>query len=183
MRKSKAADIALACARAADDAYRTVLEHELNTLYDAVQEDFSSFYVQSTKRNESKFTAKLTPSEGKLDFDVSRSSRSWSFRVRMTEIIRICSCPNHSASVTAFSAVFPAIGNRCAFFPCCRRYGLWCQTGLKAEARLGSKGEWCLSTPKMTRISLCMTAPRICSLDSSGRRDWICRAQSLMGAQ
>jgi hypothetical protein len=48
-----------------------VLEHELNTLYDAVQEDFSTFYRAINEDDESKFTAKLTPSEGKLDFDVN----------------------------------------------------------------------------------------------------------------
>jgi hypothetical protein len=71
MRKSKAADIAWACAKAGYDAYCTVLEHELNTLYDAVQEDFSTFYRAINEEDESKFTAKLTPSEGKLDFDVN----------------------------------------------------------------------------------------------------------------
>lgn len=71
MRKNKAADIAWTCAKAAYNSYCTVLEHELNTLYDAVQEDFSSFYRAINEEDESKFTAKLTPSEGKLDFDVN----------------------------------------------------------------------------------------------------------------
>lgn len=71
MRKSKAAEIAWACAKTAYDAYCSVLEHELNTLYDAVQEDFSAFYRAINEEDESKFTAKLTPSEGKLDFDVN----------------------------------------------------------------------------------------------------------------
>ena len=48
-----------------------MLEHELNTLYDAVQEDFSTFYRAINEDDESKFTAKLTPSEGKLEFDVN----------------------------------------------------------------------------------------------------------------
>jgi AAA domain len=71
MRKSKAADIAWTTAKAAYDAYCSVLEHELNTLYDAVQEDFSTFYRAINEDDEAKFTAKLTPSEGKLDFDVN----------------------------------------------------------------------------------------------------------------
>jgi ABC-type transport system involved in cytochrome c biogenesis ATPase subunit len=71
MRKNKAAETASTCAKAAYDAYCSVLEHELNTLYDAVQGDFSTFYRAINEDDESKFTAKLTPSEGKLDFDVN----------------------------------------------------------------------------------------------------------------
>jgi hypothetical protein len=71
MRRGKAADIAWKCAKSAYDAYCIVLEHELETLYDAVQEDFSLFYRAINEEDESKFTAKLTPSEGKLDFDVN----------------------------------------------------------------------------------------------------------------
>jgi energy-coupling factor transporter ATP-binding protein EcfA2 len=71
MRKSKAAEIAWTSAKTAYDAYCSVLEHELNTLYDAVQEEFSAFYRAINEEDESKFTAKLTPNEGKLDFDVN----------------------------------------------------------------------------------------------------------------
>ncbi|HUZ91701.1 MAG TPA: AAA family ATPase [Methylocella sp.] len=71
MRKSKAAEIAWTCAKAAYEVYCGVLEHELNTLYDAVQEDFSTFYRAINEDDEGKFTAKLTPSEGKLDFNVN----------------------------------------------------------------------------------------------------------------
>jgi hypothetical protein len=71
MRKGKAADIAWTCAKAAYDAYCAVLEHELNTLYDAVQKDFSSFYRAINEEDESKFTANLTPSQGKLELDVN----------------------------------------------------------------------------------------------------------------
>lgn len=71
MRKNKAAEIALNSVKAAYDAYCSVLEDELNTLYEEVQEDFSKFYRAINKDDESKFTAKLTPSEGKLDFDVN----------------------------------------------------------------------------------------------------------------
>ena len=71
MRKNKAAEIALNSVKAAYDAYCSVLEDELNTLYEEVQEDFSKFYRAINEDDESKFTAKLTPSEGKLDFDVN----------------------------------------------------------------------------------------------------------------
>jgi hypothetical protein len=47
------------------------MEDELNTLYEDVQEDFSTFYRAINEDDEAKFTAKLTPSEGKLDFDVN----------------------------------------------------------------------------------------------------------------
>jgi hypothetical protein len=47
------------------------LEDELNTLYDDVQKDFSTFYRAINEDDEAKFTAKLTPSEGKLDLDVN----------------------------------------------------------------------------------------------------------------
>ena len=71
MRKNKAAEIACASAKAAYDAYCSVMEDELNTLYDDVQEDFSTFYRAINEDDEVKFTAKLTPSEGRLDFDVN----------------------------------------------------------------------------------------------------------------
>jgi hypothetical protein len=71
MRKNNAADTAWARAKSAYGTYCSVLEHELNTLYDAVQGDFSTFYRAINEDDEKKFTAKLTPSEGKLDFDVN----------------------------------------------------------------------------------------------------------------
>lgn len=71
MRRNKAAEIAWNAAKAAYTAYCGVLEEELNTLYDEVQGDFSTFYRAINEDDESKFTAKLTPSEGKLDFDVN----------------------------------------------------------------------------------------------------------------
>jgi hypothetical protein len=70
-RKNEAAEIALATAKAAYDAYCTVMDDELNALYDNVQEDFSTYYRAINEHDESKFTAKLTPSEGRLDFDVN----------------------------------------------------------------------------------------------------------------
>ena len=47
------------------------MEEELNTLYDDVQEDFCAFYKQINEGDEEQFTAKLTPTEGKLDLDVN----------------------------------------------------------------------------------------------------------------
>ncbi len=71
MRRNRVAEIAWNAAKNAYAAYCSVLEEELNTLYDEVQEDFSAFYRAINEDDESKFTAKLTPSEGKLDFDVN----------------------------------------------------------------------------------------------------------------
>src|ERR1700732_661901 len=71
MRNDKAAEVAGTSAKAAYDIYCSVLEDELNTLYDEVQEDFSTFYRAINEDDESTFTAKLTPSEGKLDLDVN----------------------------------------------------------------------------------------------------------------
>jgi hypothetical protein len=47
------------------------MEEELNALYDDVQADFSTFYKTINEDDEVKFTAKLTPSARKLDFDVN----------------------------------------------------------------------------------------------------------------
>jgi hypothetical protein len=66
-----AAEVAWTSAKAAYDTYCSVLEEELNTLYNDVQEDFSTFYRAINEDDESKFTAKLTPSEGKLDLHVN----------------------------------------------------------------------------------------------------------------
>jgi recombinational DNA repair ATPase RecF len=71
MRKNKEAEIACASAKAAYDIYCSVLEDELNTLYDEVQKDFSTFYRAINEDDEAKFTAKLTPSEGSLGLDVN----------------------------------------------------------------------------------------------------------------
>ena len=70
MRNRKAAEIACASARAAYEAYCSVMEDELDTLYEDVQADFSTFYRAINGDDEAKFTAKLTPSVGKLDLDV-----------------------------------------------------------------------------------------------------------------
>jgi len=70
-RKNKAAEIAWNSAKAAYEAYCSVMEEELNNLYDDVQQDFSTFYRAINEEDEVKFTAKLTPSQGKLEFDVN----------------------------------------------------------------------------------------------------------------
>lgn len=71
MRKNKAAENAKSAGKAAYDTYCTVLEEELNTLYEEVQKDFSTFYREINQDDESKFTAKFTPSEGSLGLDVN----------------------------------------------------------------------------------------------------------------
>ena len=71
MRKNKTAEIAWRSAKAAYETYCDVLEDELNTLYDEVQNDFSTFYRAINEEDESTFTAKLTPSEGSLGLDVN----------------------------------------------------------------------------------------------------------------
>jgi hypothetical protein len=71
LRKNRAAEIASTSGKAAYDAYCRAMEDELNALYDDVQEDFSTFYRTINEDDEVKFTAKLTPSEGRLDLDVN----------------------------------------------------------------------------------------------------------------
>jgi hypothetical protein len=71
MRKNKVAVIVSNYAKTAYDAYCRVMEDELNALYQDVQEDFCTFYRAINEDDETKFTAKLTPSEGRLDFEVN----------------------------------------------------------------------------------------------------------------
>jgi recombinational DNA repair ATPase RecF len=71
MRKVEAAKLATAAARVAYDTYCTVLEDELNGLYEEVQKDFSTFYRAVNQDDEGAFTAKLTPTEGGLGLDVN----------------------------------------------------------------------------------------------------------------
>jgi hypothetical protein len=71
MRKNEAAKLASDAAKAAYDAYCRAMEDELNALYADVQDDFSKFYRLINEDDEAEFTAKLTPSEGRLDFDVN----------------------------------------------------------------------------------------------------------------
>ncbi len=70
-RQAKEAELAAKEAKATYDAYCTVQEDELNTLYDEVQQDFSAFYRAINEDDESTFTAKLTPAEGSLGLDVN----------------------------------------------------------------------------------------------------------------
>ena len=71
MRRNEAAKLASNCAKAAYDAWCRAMEDQLNALYEDVQEDFSSFYRTINEDDEVRFTAKLTPSEGRLDLDVN----------------------------------------------------------------------------------------------------------------
>jgi recombinational DNA repair ATPase RecF len=66
-----AAERSAEAAKTAYDAYCRVMEEELNKLYEDVQEDFCSFYKQINDGDEDEFAAKLTPAEGKLDFEVN----------------------------------------------------------------------------------------------------------------
>jgi hypothetical protein len=71
MRADKAADIAVATATCAYTTYCEIMDAELEALYDDVQQDFSTFYRFINEDDEGEFTAKLSPSAGKLDFDVN----------------------------------------------------------------------------------------------------------------
>lgn len=70
MRRNEAAKLAAAASKRAYDTYCSVMETELNTLYDEVQKDFSNFYRAVNDDDEAGFTAKLTPSEGSLGLEV-----------------------------------------------------------------------------------------------------------------
>jgi hypothetical protein len=63
--------LASEAAKAAYDAYCRIMEDELNALYEDVQENFSTYYRTINEDDEVNFTAKLTPSEGRLDLDVN----------------------------------------------------------------------------------------------------------------
>ncbi|HJZ69945.1 MAG TPA: chromosome segregation protein SMC, partial [Blastocatellia bacterium] len=71
MRRNKAGEISCASAKAAYEVYCSVLEDELDALYEEVQKDFSTFYRAINEDDESTFTAKLTPTEGSLALDVN----------------------------------------------------------------------------------------------------------------
>jgi recombinational DNA repair ATPase RecF len=53
------------------ELYCEVLEAELTSLYSEVEADFSAYYREINQDDEATFTAKLTPSEGKLDLQVN----------------------------------------------------------------------------------------------------------------
>ncbi len=66
-----AAERSKSAGKLAYETYCSVLEEELNKLYDEVQADFSMFYRVLNGPDESKFTAKLTPSPSSLSLDVN----------------------------------------------------------------------------------------------------------------
>jgi hypothetical protein len=70
-RKNDAVKIAFAAAKAAFDVYSEVMEEELNTLYEQVQKDFSTFYAAINADDEKTFTAKIKPTAGGVTFDVN----------------------------------------------------------------------------------------------------------------
>ncbi|RTL51777.1 MAG: chromosome segregation protein SMC [Bradyrhizobiaceae bacterium] len=71
LRRRQRAETASREAKATYDAYCKVMEAELEALYQDVQDDFSTFYRLINEGDEEKFTAKLSPSAGKLDFAVN----------------------------------------------------------------------------------------------------------------
>ncbi|RTL79090.1 MAG: chromosome segregation protein SMC [Hyphomicrobiales bacterium] len=71
MKRHKSAEDAWKAGKAVYDTYCAVMEEKLNALYDSVQKDFSTFYRMINGDDETSFTAKLTPSEGTLDFTVN----------------------------------------------------------------------------------------------------------------
>jgi recombinational DNA repair ATPase RecF len=70
-RRRKMAENALAAAKEAYGAYCVVMDDELETLYDVVQGDFSIYYRALNEDDEAAFTAKFSPSAGKLGLDVN----------------------------------------------------------------------------------------------------------------
>jgi RecF/RecN/SMC N terminal domain len=70
-KRNEAGEGASKAGKAVYDTYCEVMEKKLNALYDAVQKDFSNFYRQLNGDDESTFSAKLTPTEGRLDLDVN----------------------------------------------------------------------------------------------------------------
>ncbi len=53
------------------NTYCKVMDERLNALYDEVQKDFSSYYSEINGDDESSFSAKLTPTQGRLDLSVN----------------------------------------------------------------------------------------------------------------
>ena len=71
MRRNTSAEAASKAAKVVYETYCGSMEAELNALYENVEEDFSAFYRTINEGDEVEFTAKLTPTEGKLDFTVN----------------------------------------------------------------------------------------------------------------
>ena len=70
-RKNKQVKHAQELSAKAYEIYCEIMEEELEALYNDVQDDFSAFYSQINSDDENKFTAKLAPNEGRLDFNVN----------------------------------------------------------------------------------------------------------------
>jgi hypothetical protein len=70
-RRNKTAEAANGRAKLAYEAYCRAMEEELNELYDEVEADFSTLYRAINEDDEADFTAKLTPSAGRLDLSVN----------------------------------------------------------------------------------------------------------------
>lgn len=70
-RRHDAAAVASKAASATYDAYCRAMEGELDALYTDVQHEFGEFYRFINEDDEDKFTAKLTPEEGRLDLAVN----------------------------------------------------------------------------------------------------------------
>ena len=71
MRSNKAAEIASEFAKATYETYCLVADDELNALYKDVERDFGTFYRIINEDDEAEFTAKFTPSAGRLDLQVN----------------------------------------------------------------------------------------------------------------
>ena len=69
-RESEKSERAWYAAKDAYGIYCDVSESALSSLYNQVEDDFSSFYREINKDDESEFSAKLSPSQGKLDLSV-----------------------------------------------------------------------------------------------------------------
>lgn len=77
MRKLKIAKEQGALARKISDIYAATSDSVLTGIYDAVQKDFASLYAFINRSDEKDFKAKLTPSMGKLGFDVDFYGRGF----------------------------------------------------------------------------------------------------------
>lgn len=70
-RRLERAMAAAKAAKAAYDTYCLAMEAELDTLYQAVQDDFTTYYKALNETDEIAFTAKLKPTAGALDLSVN----------------------------------------------------------------------------------------------------------------
>ncbi len=77
MRKQKAAKEKAKVARQVSDTYVATSDKVLTDIYAAVQKDFAALYAFVNRVDEDKFQAKLTPSMGKLGFDVDFYGRGF----------------------------------------------------------------------------------------------------------